>query len=843
MLFLAILLETTTAADNYTTENILSTTTTVLETETYQPTSPYRVTGTEGTVMSTVTDGEPVEGSTATTSLLPLTTEADVIDPSTVDVITGTDSNITEEAVTVVDTDGTSPATMVSVTTPDRNETTPLRDVTTPLTDVTTPLRDVTTPLTGVTTVVGNLTTPVNDVTTPAGHVTTPIVDVTTPIDISTTPYVPGVCQYDGDSMIIILDKTSATITISWIVTETTDSVRVEHRLESASDWILSESLQPARETQYTITNLQVDSLYNIRLRAIEVGREFDDCEINEERTCEEGLEGVDCTTETPTETPTDEPKTTTTESPAGTSTTTDYISTTQHLLPTATAGPRVCFNTSTDLSLVVESVKDTEIHIKWEFGFSSDEFSVEYRPVNGTWIVRENANQNQPFFKIKQLEPNTNYEILIRAVVYDVAGGDYCDTVFQMTCPDGTEGFDCTGEVPGDDDLVSVNVTVGSVNSVSISSTWIASEGVTSVVHQYRVLGSIDWTDSEPIPIERTMYFLTDLQPDSLYEVRLQFETVEGVFYTEPETTTTCEAGFAGTSTCDTYYRNVSAFDVSLSFTQSDSMVLEWSIEVDYAQNVIEYRTAESETDWFSSEPFPFPQQSGSVEGLDPNQNYELRVRTEFDNSGLRRRRQSEDESCDGCAYSATVTYLSCSEGFEGLNCQDEVEVEPSSPEWWLILTMVVIATLLLLLILIPLVVWLKNNWSKEEDKSKYEMGMTMTSVQGSSRRVSYDQADGVGVQTDPLPATNSNYVYSTEAVMYFDSESLHSVNTRSTLGHDNRAMSLDGETPPSHVDSGFSVDGSTRSRTIQGSIENMMIPIEGDTDSLAQSDTVINI
>lgn len=93
-----------------------------------------------------------------------------------------------------------------------------------------------------------------------------------------------------------------------------------------------------------------------------------------------------------------------------------------------------------------MESVKDTEIHIKWEFGFSSDEFSVEYRPVNGTWTLRENANQNQPFFKIKQLEPNTIYEILIRAVVYDVAGGDYCDTVTQMTCPDGTEGFDCTG-------------------------------------------------------------------------------------------------------------------------------------------------------------------------------------------------------------------------------------------------------------------------------------------------------------------------------------------------------------------------------------------------------------
>lgn len=97
-------------------------------------------------------------------------------------------------------------------------------------------------------------------------------------------------------------------------------------------------------------------------------------------------------------------------------------------------------------MSLAIESKSDTEITITWDFSFNADDFSVEYRPLNGDWVVEDNVNKNRPFFKIKRLTPNTTYEILIRAVDASLTS-DYCDSEIVATCPAGTEGLDsCEG-------------------------------------------------------------------------------------------------------------------------------------------------------------------------------------------------------------------------------------------------------------------------------------------------------------------------------------------------------------------------------------------------------------
>lgn len=113
---------------------------------------------------------------------------------------------------------------------------------------------------------------------------------------ISTTPYIPNECQYDGESEIFIQYKTSASISISWSVPPNTDAVRVEHTTTSSEDWLTSKPLETNLQL-YTITGLQSDTLYNIRLRAIDSDQNMDDCKIDEEQTCEDGFEGIDCTT------------------------------------------------------------------------------------------------------------------------------------------------------------------------------------------------------------------------------------------------------------------------------------------------------------------------------------------------------------------------------------------------------------------------------------------------------------------------------------------------------------------------------------------------------------------
>lgn len=115
------------------------------------------------------------------------------------------------------------------------------------------------------------------------------------------------------------------------------------------------------------------------------------------------------------------------------------------------------------------------------------------------------------------------------------------------------------------------------------------------------------------------------------------------------------------------------------------------------------------------------------------------------------------------------------------------------------------------------------------------------------SKRSISYDTSDGVATQTDPV-SPDGNFIYSEEAVMYFDAESMHS---RSLSGFDNLGAA---DTEISHVDSGFSVNGSTRETVSSGSgssssmlqhqsentIENMMVPIVDEDDHVGGDEVI---
>ena len=94
-------------------------------------------------------------------------------------------------------------------------------------------------------------------------------------------------------------------------------------------------------------------------------------------------------------------------------------------------------------------------------------------------------------------------------------------------------------------------NVT--SVNSISITVTWLTSTGVGFVQLQFRRLNTVTWTNGTLNLGQHSVHVLTGLLQETTYEIRLLYGLDSGVVTSGIIVTQTCRRGWQGRRQCDT--------------------------------------------------------------------------------------------------------------------------------------------------------------------------------------------------------------------------------------------------------------------------------------------------
>ena len=346
----------------------------------------------------------------------------------------------------------------------------------------------------------------------------------------------------------------SNSIAVTWTAPATSEPVteyELQWRSSSDTDWTVEPPIART-QTSYTITGLQPQNSYEVRVRA----------------------------------------RFATTASAWSTSIT---VSTTA---PLALPAP----------TLSEPTARSNSIAVTWTAPATSEpvtEYELQWRSSSVTnWTAEPAIAGTQTSYTITGLQPQNSYEVRMRARFATTAGA-WSESITVSTAA-----------------LPAPTLSEPTAGSNSIAVTWTApatSEPVTGYELNWRSNTDADWTAEPAIAGTQTSYTITGLQPQNSYEVRVRplFATTAGA-WSESITVSTAA---------------LPAPTLSEPTARSNSITVTWTLPT-ASEAITGYELqwrSSTDTDWTVEPPIASTQTSYTIAGVQPQNSYEVRVRARF--------------------------------------------------------------------------------------------------------------------------------------------------------------------------------------------------------------------
>lgn len=284
------------------------------------------------------------------------------------------------------------------------------------------------------------------------------------------------------------------------------------------------------------------------------------------------------------------------------------------------------CFAPS---GLVATAVTNFAASIAWNAVPGNNAYEVSYRPTNnGNFIAFAVTNNST---QITGLTPNTAYEVRVRTICPASTFSGYISTNFITT----VNSSNC--EPPSA--LAATNV-----NSGGVTVTWNYVPLAKDYEISYRLSSSTVYTTRNTIS---NVYFINDLLPGKLYEVRLRSNCGNGLYSNYAAVTFTTIVSTECTNPSNLVASNPTNTGITLSWSQID-----FATKVEYE---IGYRS-------IGSGIFVTQRTTNNtviLSGLIPNQDYEWRVRTICASNAQSNYSNSVFKTAPGIGFCSTPTNL----------------------------------------------------------------------------------------------------------------------------------------------------------------------------------------
>lgn len=263
-------------------------------------------------------------------------------------------------------------------------------------------------------------------------------------------------------------------------------------------------------------------------------------------------------------------------------------------------------YSCSTPYWTYTTNITQSSANLSWSSVAGAQSYSVQTRLLNGTWYDVPGGNVYNTNVTVYNLNPNTTYQWRVRA---NCNSWQYSEWTYPVTFT--TLGATC--ETPGW--LYASNVTQ---NSATL--TWAAVSGASSYSVEWRLPGGT-WYNLSGGPFTETWAPISGLDPGTTYEWRVRTNCYNGQYspWSYPSTFTTL--GYS----CGTPYWT------STTNITGTTATFNWSAVSGGVAYVVQYRLPNGT--WYDVPGSPTYNTSITVNGLNPNTQYQWRVRADCGN------------------------------------------------------------------------------------------------------------------------------------------------------------------------------------------------------------------
>ncbi|XP_038059591.1 IgGFc-binding protein-like [Patiria miniata] len=558
------------------TDSVSSIQSTIKESSTLQLTTQIKV---ESTTYSTTVEDKNTELDTTTvdfeTTTDQLTTEQPAEESSTLfQPVTTIQPSVTtlqqfttdqQTTTSVKQTTTDQQTTSVKQTTTDKPITTPQQAITTTQRPITTMQQITTQPITPTEPAVTSTPQPI---TTQLPVITTQPVTTIQP----TTTFVPTTTQPPILYDLVVTYKDFSSLTVFWTLYIEVSALLIEWRpLSIGSEFERSSALLPS-VSEYTITNLQSATTYEIRLALPKDGVILYGDSVFDS-TCQDGFTNLLCS---------------------------EDIS-------------------IYDLTLV--SATSSSFSLSWKLTGAMDWNQVEYQfDFDTSWREGVQVSGTTTEAMLYGLEPLQT--VLVRIHARKPDGTDaYTDEKTFVSCVSFYQGPACEESLPYDG---SIFARGGSSLTFQLDSN-LESETVTGQYRTGSVVSRQSWQTGPTVPASRQVYILDGLEPDVNYNVRFVFIGSGGnVTISQTYSASTCQNQLQGLN-CEGDYSS-GAYDLKLIEATSSYITVSWELDVEITSYEVQIRL-QSQPDWASVGQLPPGRQAITIENLTPVTYYVVRV------------------------------------------------------------------------------------------------------------------------------------------------------------------------------------------------------------------------
>ncbi len=154
--------------------------------------------------------------------------------------------------------------------------------------------------------------------------------------------------------------------------------------------------------------------------------------------------------------------------------------------------------------------ITQTSARLSWSAVSSALSYSVEIRTPTGSWVAVLGSPVSSPWINATGLNPGTTYQWRVRANCVD---GGYSSWTYPVS-------FTTIGVVIC---YAPSGLWTNSITETSANLDWTSVSGAYSYDLQYRLAGSVIWTDVPGGPFTETWHVITGLSPGTHYEWRVR--------------------------------------------------------------------------------------------------------------------------------------------------------------------------------------------------------------------------------------------------------------------------------------------------------------------------------
>ncbi|MEO6131720.1 MAG: fibronectin type III domain-containing protein, partial [Saprospiraceae bacterium] len=259
------------------------------------------------------------------------------------------------------------------------------------------------------------------------------------------------------------------------------------------------------------------------------------------------------------------------------------------------------CYSCNTPTWPITTNVTQTSASFSWDPVSGAQSYTVQVRLTNGTWY----DIQGNPFYNtyatVNGLDPNTSYQWRVRA---NCGGGSYSNWTYPVNFT--TLGMSCYAP----NALYTTYIT-----QTSATLDWSDVNGAQSYDLQWRYPGGT-WYDVPGGPFTQSWHTISGLTPCTAYEWRVRSNCYGG-------TSSAWSYIAYFTTLCSSC--NTPTWPITTNVTQT-SASFSWDPVAGAQGYTVQVRLANGT--WYDIQGNPFSNTYATVYGLEPNTNYEWRVR-----------------------------------------------------------------------------------------------------------------------------------------------------------------------------------------------------------------------